>query len=280
MLREIIEIDEELCDGCGQCIDACAEGAIQLVDGKARVIKEEFCDGLGACIGDCPTGALEVVEREAPSYDAVATEQHVEATRGLEGVARFRQQHAMHQARQPQPPRQGHDHGHGHSGGGCPGSRMRDLAAETQTEAAPISGDSLPSKVNQPDLAQWPIQLHLVPPRAPFFEGKELVLLSTCGPVASADVHWRFLRGRSVVVACPKLDQTEPYLQKLAGIFANNAIPRVEVVRMEVPCCGGLTELAEQARRLAGRNDLVLDETVIGLDGAVRATNRLDSAAA
>lgn len=259
MKRTIIEIDESLCTGCEQCVDACAEGAIQMVDGVARVVKEQYCDGLGACIGDCPAGALRLVEREAEAYDAGATEQHVRSLRGEAGVSRFRAEHAAH----AHPP--------GHT---CPGSAMRLLSPASQPQA-PAQGSGLPPVVQRPDLAQWPVQLHLVPVRAPFFAGKELVVLSTCAPVASADVHWRFLRGRSCVVACPKLDRTEPYVQKLAAIFSGNAIPKVLVVRMQVPCCGGLSRMTLMARELSGRADLEVEEVVVGVDGAVQMTRAL-----
>ena len=261
MKRNIIEIDESLCNGCGQCVDACAEGAIALIGGVARVVREQYCDGLGACVGDCPTGALQVVQREAPAFDFKATESHVRALRGAAGVHRMREEHAAHGAI---------PHAVHHDGGGCPGSRVQ-TRQTTPSRPAPVAdGGTLPPVIQPSGLDHWPVQLHLVPPRAPFFEGRELVVLATCGPVASADVHWRFLKGRAVVVACPKLDRTEPYLGKLAAIFAQNHIPRVLVVRMEVPCCGGLTQTVMQARQVSGRDDLPIDEVVIGVDGAIR----------
>lgn len=264
MKRDIIRIDEDLCNGCGQCVDACAEGAIQLVDGKARVVRLEYCDGLGACVGECPTGALQVVQAEAPAWDVRSTEAHVRLTRGEEGLRRMRAQHDAHPvaptAPAPAPVRE--------EPCGCPGSAARTL--KSAQAAAPVATQGLPPRVNPSDLQQWPVQLHLVPIRAPFFQDKELVILSTCAPVASADVHWRFLRGRAVVVACPKLDRTEPYVEKLAGIFQSNRIPRVLVVRMEVPCCGGLVAMASRARDLSGRRDLVVEEVVVGLDGQIQ----------
>lgn len=269
MRRPIIEIDEKLCNGCGQCVDACAEGAIKLVNGKARVVRDEYCDGLGACVGECPVGALKVVEREVADFDARATEAHVRLTRGEAGVRRMQEFHGAHGAPTAPAPVASMAHGHGHGGGGCPGSQVR-MAAAGPAPAAAVAGSGLPARVLPSDLGQWPVQLHLVPVRAPFFQDRELVVLATCGPVASADVHWRFLRGRSVVVACPKLDHTEPYLEKLAGIFQSNRIPKVLVVRMEVPCCGGLTQTVLGARTRSGRADLPVEEIVIGLDGAVQ----------
>ena len=146
-------------------------------------------------------------------------------------------------------------------------------AEEAKAKAADTTGIS--GQVIKSDLEQWPIQLHLVPPTAPFFEGKELVVLSTCSPVASPDVHWRFVRSRSLVVACPKLDKTEGYVEKLSQIMANNNIPKVLVVRMEVPCCGGLSMITQQAHAMSGRDDLIVEEVTIGLDGELRGTKQL-----
>ncbi|MFH1463750.1 MAG: 4Fe-4S binding protein [Pseudomonadota bacterium] len=249
MKRKIIEIDEALCTGCGLCVTSCEEGALRVIEGKARVVKDDFCDGLGACIGECPEGALRIVEREAPAFDPAAVAVHLGALGG-----------APHTPAEP-------------LACGCPGSAVKVQQPSRTTPA--VSGAGLPAQLNPSDLAQWPVQLHLVPVRAPFFHGKELVVLSTCGPVASADIHWRFLRGRSVVVACPKLDRTDPYVEKLASIFASNAIPRVIVVRMEVPCCGGLTALVHQAMLRSHRADLVVDEVVLGSHGPVLSERRL-----
>jgi NAD-dependent dihydropyrimidine dehydrogenase PreA subunit len=254
MKRKIIEIDEALCNGCGDCIVGCAEGALQLVDGKAKLVKEDFCDGFGDCVGACPTGALKIVEREADAYDIDATREHVLKTGGELAVRRFDAANSAHDAKAdaapPKPPMDG-----------CPGMQLR-FGKNNQAPAVPVAGQVIRS-----DLGQWPIQLHLVPPTAPFFDDRELVVLSTCSPVASPDVHWRFVRGRSVVVACPKLDRTEGYVEKLAAIMAQNKIPKVIVVRMSVPCCGGLTALVQKAYAASGRTDLRVEEVTIGLDG-------------
>ena len=266
--RKIIEINEDLCNGCGECITACAEGALQMVDGKAKLMKADFCDGFGDCIGECPTGALKIVERDAPDYDETATREHVAQTGGAEALQAFDAAAARHaQAHAPRPAPSMPTHA---GGGGCPGTRMRmraETAGAARPPAAPVSAGGLPPQVNPSELRQWPVQLHLVQPGAPFFAGKELVIMNTCGPLASADVHWRFLRGRAVVVACPKLDRTEGYVEKLASIFASNDIPKVIVVRMEVPCCGGLTAMTQKAAQRSGRTDLVLEEAVIALNG-------------
>lgn len=237
MKRKIIEIDEELCNGCGECVTGCAEGALQIVDGKAKLVNEVFCDGLGACIGDCPTGALKIIEREAAEFDEAAVEEHLGT-------------------QTPKAP----------PAGGCPGMQVRFGEKKTPASSAPAaSGQVIPSELNQ-----WPTQLHLVPPVAPFFKDRELVVLSTCAPSASPDVNWRFVRGRGIVIACPKLDRTEGYVEKLAEILKSNGIPKVIIVRMEVPCCGGLTMMVKEAAQQSGRSDLIVEEAIIGLNGDLK----------
>lgn len=275
--RKIIEIDEEKCTGCGDCITGCAEGALQLVDGKAKLVKEQFCDGFGDCIGTCPTGALTITEREADEFDEEATRENLRKTQGEEAVRRMDEANAAHDRGEhpaPPPAPAPAPAPHAHGGGGCPGSRMRmaspAAAAAPASTATPAGGQMVRS-----DLEQWPVQLHLVQPGAPFFSNKELAIISTCSPVASADAHWRFIRGRGIVVACPKLDQTDPYVDKLAGILQDTTIPKAIVVRMEVPCCGGLTMIAQEAVRRSGRTDLVLEEVTVALNGDIRGTKTL-----
>jgi len=264
--RKIVRIDEALCDGCGDCVTACSEGALAIVDGKARLMKEQFCDGFGDCIGECPTGALVIEEREAPEFDMEATRAHVARLGGSEAVKRLEVAAAVHEGHGAAPSPRG-THG---PGGGCPGSRVRFDPSPAPRPATALAG---PQQAIPSELRQWPVQLHLVQPGAPFFRGKELVLLNSCGAVASADVHWRFLRGRSVAIGCPKLDDTSGYAAKLAAILGDGTIPRVTVVRMEVPCCGGLTQIARQAAAICGRNDLVVTEVAIGLNGDVFPAN-------
>ena len=255
MKRKIIEIDEELCNGCGNCVIGCAEGALQMVDGKAKVVNEKFCDGFGDCIGVCPTGALEIIEREAEEYDEEATKEHVRSMGGDEAVERMEAAAVDHAAdKNPNLP----------PSGGCPGMKVRftEQKKEAPAAAPATSGQVIPSELNQ-----WPTQLHLVPPVAPFFKDRELVVLSTCAPSASPDVNWRFVRGRGIVIACPKLDRTEGYVEKLAEILKSNGIPKVIIVRMEVPCCGGLTMIVKEAAQLSGRTDLIVEEATIGLNG-------------
>lgn len=246
MKRRIIRIDEEKCDGCGLCVNACHEGAIGLRDGKAHLMREDYCDGLGDCIGECPQGAISFVEIEtagAPHAGNAPAASKVPADCGCSA--------------DDEP-----------MAGGCPGSRVRILSGGAPRTATPSARMEGPGKVIPSDLEQWPVQLHLVPTRAPFYQNRELVVLSTCAPVASADVHWRFLRGRAVVVACPKLDRTDPYVEKLAAILRENTVTRVLVVRMTVPCCGGLSHIVRTAAALAGTG-VPVEEIRVDLDGTV-----------
>lgn len=258
--RKIIRIDEDKCDGCGDCITTCAEGALQLVNGKAKLVKEQFCDGFGDCIGKCPTGALTIEEVETEVFDRNATMAHLKQTGGQEALDRFlmaEKEHAAHE--KPEAPRRT---------GGCPGSMMRVLGQQSAPTAKP-SASAGPGQVIPSELTHWPIQIHLVRPDAPFFKDRELVVMSTCAPIASPDVHWRFIRGRSVVVGCPKLDRTEGYAEKLGAILAEPSIPAVKVIIMEVPCCSGLSAIVKQAVHLSGRKDLVFEEVTVALNGSV-----------
>lgn len=278
MNRKIITIDQSLCNGCGSCTTACAEGALKMVNGKARLVKESFCDGFGDCIGDCPTGALKIEERESEEFDAGATKLNLLQTQGPGAVKRMEDAAQVHEnGARPAPAAHGHAHPHPHphvhGEGGCPGSRMR--SAPASAPQAPSTGAGGGHAIAS-DLQQWPVQIHLVQPGVPFFQGRELVVLSTCSPVASADVHWRFIRGRGVVVGCPKLDRTEGYAEKLGAILQNPTIPKLIVVRMEVPCCGGLTAIAKEAVRLSGRTDLVAEEVTVGLQGDILSTQRMN----
>jgi len=242
MKRKIIEIDEDKCNGCGACVTGCAEGALQIVNGKAKLVSEVFCDGLGACIGDCPTGALKIIERDAPEFDEAAVQNHIQ---------------------KKVPP-----------SGGCPGLQIR-FSKESKVEKSKVESQTGSGQVIPSELNQWPTQLHLVPVVAPFFKNRELVVLSTCSPSASPDVNWRFIRGRAIAIACPKLDRTEGYVEKLTEILKSNGIPKVIIVRMEVPCCGGLTMMVKEAARKSGRTDLIVEEATIGLDGELKEIKEL-----
>jgi NAD-dependent dihydropyrimidine dehydrogenase PreA subunit len=246
-IRHIIEIDEELCDGCGDCVSACAEGAIQLIDGTAKLVSDSYCDGLGACIGDCPQGAISIVERDAAEFDEHAVAMHL-----ARRVGRPEPSPTLHLLDSPI-----------NGGGGCPGARARALQPAPATEGA--TDGAAPSQ-----LGHWPIQLHLVPATAPFFRGADLLLAADCVPFAVAGFHRRFLSGHAVAIACPKLDSNqEVYVDKLTTMIDDAQVASIHVVVMEVPCCGGLVRLVEQAVRRASRT-VPVRATVIGTDGAIR----------
>lgn len=264
MRRKIIKINEELCNGCGDCVTDCAEGALQIINGKAKLIKQDYCDGLGACLKGCPTGALTIVEEEAPAFNEEAVKEHLTKNGHPANIK-------IKQTTQSSPlAHQGHKHG-----GGCPGSRIIDRQDERKIKS-PAQGTITGLQAIPSELTQWPVQLHLVNPAAPYFSNRELVVLSTCSPTASADIHWRFIRGRSVVVLCPKLDKIDNYVEKLSTILSNSSIPKVLPVIMEVPCCKGLTQIVTEAVLLSGRTDLKIEEHVIGLDGSMKKITELN----
>lgn len=223
MKRKIIEIDRSLCDGCGLCTTACAEGALALDgEGKAVLVRDIYCDGLGACLDVCPTGALQVVEKDAGSYDEEAAVAHVMATRG------HVQAHAQ----------------------GCPGSMARSFEP-----ASP-----------QSELRQWPIQLHLISPAAPYFHECDLLVAADCTAFALGSFHAELLRGKALVIACPKLDRTEGYVEKLAQLIASNTVYSLTVAIMEVPCCTGLSRIVEEAVAKSGKS-IAVKTVIIALDG-------------
>ncbi len=281
MLRKVIEIDEEKCNGCGICIPACNEGALQMLDGKARLISDLFCDGLGACIGECPENAIKVIEREAEPYnEALVIEKMLAGPRSVlfAHLKHLKDHNAMEYYNEAieilkekgisideEPKKQETVHF------GCPGSLSREIKKK---EVAPIhqnEGDSAPKMPSE--LTQWPVQLHLVSPFAPYFKKRELVIMSTCGPLVNANVHNEYLKDRSVVVACPKLDIIDPYIEKLAAIFSESETSRAIIVRIEVPCCGGLTKIALDAARLSKRENFTLEEHILGISGDLIKTN-------
>jgi Pyruvate/2-oxoacid:ferredoxin oxidoreductase delta subunit len=259
MIRKIVEIDEARCDGCGECLTSCAEGAIALVGGKARLVGDVLCDGLGACLGECPRGALRVVEREAAAFDEAAVNAH---------LAR-RRPSASAPAAAPQPP------AHAHGEGGCPGARPRTLprrglavvpdapAATTPRSAAAPAGAA------EGQLGHWPIQLHLVPIAAPYFQGADLLVAADCVPFACAGFHGELLAGRALVVGCPKLDDVRAYAEKLGQIFTRADVRSVTVARMEVPCCGGIAMAVRHGIAASGK-DIPVRDVIVGIDGALR----------
>ena len=264
MKRKIIEIDRELCNGCGQCTTACAEGALELDgEGKAVLVRDIYCDGLGACLDVCPTGALKVVEKDASAYDEDATASHVEATRGREAVA------AVHRTAPSASGTAVHPHPSRHSG--CPGSLARSFApmgrsaspqGQAPTAAQPATGS--PS-----ELGQWPIQLHLVSPSAPYFHGCDLLVAADCTAFALGSFHQDLLRGKALVIACPKLDRIEGYVEKLAELIASNTVYSITVAIMEVPCCSGLRRIVEEAIERSGKS-IAARIVVVGMDGQLR----------
>jgi NAD-dependent dihydropyrimidine dehydrogenase PreA subunit len=272
MLRKIVQIDEAKCDGCGQCIPSCAEGAIALVGGKARLSADALCDGLGACLGECPQGAITVVEREADAFDEGLVHAHLAARRSATPPA---QPHAAPPrplaAVPPAPPAAAArpklsviGGGATPAAGGCPGSRTRELPrAPLAAVPSPGAGSA------QSRLGHWPVQLHLVPPSAPYFQGADLLVAADCVPFAYAGFHADLLSGRAVVIGCPKLDDNRFYAEKLGLILAGNEIRSVTVARMEVPCCGGIAQAARAALAASGK-DLPLRDVVVGVDGALR----------
>lgn len=244
--RKIVQIDEEKCDGCGECVPSCAEGAIQIVDGKARLVSDVYCDGLGACLGTCPQDAITIIEREAPEFDEEAALRHVE------------------QLEKPQPAAQG-----------CPGMAVRNLQPGLPISPMPrpgAPGVDDPQGGSASALRNWPIQLHLVPPNAPFLSNCDLILAADCVPFAYADFHRRFLKERPLVIGCPKLDDGQLYVEKLAEMLTASSIRSVTVVHMEVPCCTGLVRIAEAAIEASG-SDVPLEDVTISIQGEVLEAN-------
>jgi ferredoxin len=235
MLRKIVQIDEEKCNGCGLCIGGCHEGALKLIDGKAKLVSDSYCDGLGACLPDCPTGAITIMEREAESFDEAAVQDRLTS----QGKTFYTPQVA----------------------GGCPGSMARMIKRQADnTNYAVLPPES--------ELRQWPCQLQLVPVNAPYFEQAHLLIAADCAAYACADMHGKFMRNKITLIGCPKLDETD-YAEKLAEILKLNEIKSITVVRMEVPCCGGLVNAVKEALIKSGKM-IPWSVAVIGTDGNVR----------
>lgn len=229
VLRKIIEIDDERCDGCGACVPACAEGAIEIVDGKARVVAEKYCDGLGACMGDCPNDALRIVEREAEDFDEEAVEEYLaQKATDLKSVS---------------------------AGSGCPSSQFQKIIAPAMKD--PFSR-----------LTHWPVQIHLIQPHAPFLKGADLLIAADCTTVACANFHEDYLKDKVVLMGCPKFDDVESYIQKFTDIFNSADITSITVLIMEVPCCSGLPMIIEKAMKASGKT-IPLKTFVISTEGRV-----------
>jgi len=248
VIRKIIQIDKELCDGCGQCVPTCAEGAIQIIDGKAEVLSDNLCDGLGACLGECPKDALHVIEREAEEFDEVAVEQHltkqVESSDGEETLPC-----------------------------GCPSTQIRTFMPAESCEAAnrPASLETVESA-----LSHWPIQIKLVPPTAPFLKGADLLVPADCVSVAFPTLHQDLLKGKVVMMGCPKFDDVQEYIDKFTEVFKTAGIKSVTTAIMEVPCCSGLPVIVKKAMEAAGK-DIPMRELVISLNGKIISQSQIPS---
>ncbi len=241
-MRKIIEIDEEKCDGCGNCVPSCAEGAIQIIDGKAKVVKDQYCDGLGACLGECPQGALKLIEREADEFDEVAVEAFLKAQEKQKAPEKAPATLAC----------------------GCPSTQLKTFPAggggckEANKPAIMEAGASA--------LCHWPVQIRLIPPTAPFLKGAELLITADCAAVAAPRFHAEYLKGKVVMMGCPKFDDVESYVDKFAQIFKVAGIKSITTLIMEVPCCSGLPGLVEKAMALAGV-EIPMEKVVINARG-------------
>ena len=253
VVRKIIEIDEDLCDGCGNCVPSCAEGALEIIDGKARVVADIYCDGLGACLGECPQDALSIVEREAEEFDEEAVEEFL----------------AQKKAAQPEEPRV-----MPMVSGGCPSARMqtfKSATADTQTSqtSADLEAESA--------LTHWPVQIMLVPPTAPFLKGADLLVLADCVPVAFPTLHQDFLQGKAVMMGCPKFDDVQHYVEKFAQICKVSGIKSITSVVMEVPCCSALPMIVKKGMELSGES-IPMEEVVISTRGKVLERRQVQAA--
>jgi ferredoxin len=266
MKRKIVRIDEEKCNGCGQCIPSCAEGAIELVDGKARLVSDVYCDGLGACLGECPQDAITIEEREAGAFDEEAVAERLKALKDN----RTAEQAAPEPEAEPMacgcPGSMARDLRADAGRGGCPGAARGELAREKPAADRRAPRES--GAVVKSELVNWPVQMKLVGTSAPYFQGADLLLVADCVPFACPDFHGRILRERPVVVGCPKLDEPDFYVEKLAAILRESGVRSLTVVHMEVPCCHALTRIARAAVSASGR-EVPLSDVTVGIGGEV-----------
>ena len=240
VLRKIIEINEELCDGCGVCVPACEEGAIQIIDGKARVVAEKYCDGLGACLGECPQGAITIIERVAEDFDPEAVEEYLQ---NLESSGPAVETLAC----------------------GCPSTHIQTFIPKAPDKVS-LMDDLKPG--TQSTLSHWPVQINLVPPTAPFLKGADLLVAADCTVVAYPNFHRDFLKGKVVMIGCPKFDDVEEYIFKFTEIFRVADIKSITALIMEVPCCSGLPMIIKRAMDAAGK-DVPMEEIVISTRGDI-----------
>ena len=251
--RKIIEIDEDKCNGCGVCVPSCAEGAIQVVDGKARLIAEKYCDGLGACLQECPQDALRVIERTADDFDEKAVEEHLAGTGDGHGAPGGHKEEA---AAMPC---------------GCPSANIQSFAPATACEQA---NQPVPQSSEASALTHWPIQIRLVPPSAPFLKGADLLVAADCNPAAYPNFHRDFLKGKAVMIGCPKFDEAQAYVQKFADIFKTAGVKSVTVLTMEVPCCQGLPVIVKKGMELSGKK-IPMTQVIISAKGEVLGKEKL-----
>lgn len=242
IMRKIIEIDEELCDGCGLCVPDCAEGSLVIVDGKAKMISDNLCDGLGACLGSCPTGALKIIEREAEDFDEEAVEKHLENQGGAPEQAAPK-------------------------ASGCPSAQLKTFAAPTRCQTAnkPLQ---MASGGGTSSLTHWPVQIRLVPPTAPFLQGADLLVAADCAAVSAPNFQLDYLTGKVVMMGCPKFDDAESYVQRFSEIIANCNLNSLTILIMEVPCCSSMNGIIKQAIERAGTS-VPVEQITISTQGAV-----------
>ncbi len=297
MKRTIIKIDEDLCNGCGLCVSGCHEGALQLIDGKARMISDLYCDGLGACIGDCPVGAITLEEREAEPYDEIKVMERISPKGETTVIAHlnhlidhdqteFVQQGIQYiidnkldvdlrklknytsEIETETPKKSENMEIHAHNEGGCPGSKMMSF---DRPEATAATATATATATSQPsELRQWPVQLHLVNPQAPYFQDADALMAADCVAFSMGNFHSKYLKGKGLAIACPKLDQGKDiYIEKLTAMIDHAKINTLTVMVMEVPCCSGLLQMAKLAVQNASRK-VPVKALVVGLDGEIR----------
>ncbi|UCG39416.1 MAG: 4Fe-4S binding protein [bacterium] len=310
-VRTIVQIDEDKCDGCGLCVPGCAEGALQIVDGKAKLVSDVYCDGLGACLGECPQEAITLVQREADEFDEEAVNHRLKKL-GREPISHGHEQHAVGDDRAHEPAEaaeaeipdlacgcpgtltQSFDrpkpavqvkapaHRSGtpaplQAASGCPSSRSQQLRQPSPAAGAPAS--AVQAGPVDSRLGNWPVQIMLIPPKAPYLEGADLLIAADCAPFAYGDFHRRFMEGKVLLIGCPKLDNTDVYLKKLSTIFSQNDINSIGVVYMEVPCCSGLVQIVKMALQDSGR-DIPTTLYRVGIKGDFVEERALPGAAA
>ncbi len=236
MKRKIIEIDEELCTGCGDCVPDCAEGSLQIIDGKARLVEDKLCDGLGACLGSCPTGALRIIEREADEFDEKAVEEFLAEQKKKQETAPL-------------------------AGGGCPSAQLKTMLPINPCQAA-----NKPSSQAGSALSHWPVQIRLIPPTAPFLENADVLIAADCTAVSYAGLQEDFIQGRVVMMGCPKFDDQQMYAERFTELFKTRKLNSVTILIMEVPCCSSMLQIVKKAYKDAG-TEVPVRQVVVSTQG-------------